>query len=296
MFEAPSALSSRISSELLSVPSESPLIGPVDAHVHLFPEFSDFAQRRTVSFLNAVSESDWEAVCRAVLCPERNAEAQGRNFEQNAELRSGDFKPNAEPQVVPFLGIHPWAVLSAEAGWEERLEALLRRMPIAGVGEIGLDAWKPELQSDAAVCRQKTFFQRQLALAVELDRPVSIHCVRAWDHLWELARPILAGKQIPLLFHAFSGSPQIVSQILQKEKWNAFFSIASFRFHPDRPKSRELLHAIPRERLLLETDAESAEDALSLETLCRNAAECLRIPESELSDRILKNVRLFFGR
>ncbi len=296
MFDVPSEFSSGISSGGPTAPMESTLSGPVDAHVHLFPEFSDFAQRRTVSFLNAVSESDWEPVCRLAQSPERNAVALGRNFERNTEPHSGRSVQDPEMRVFPFLGIHPWAVLSAEAGWEERLEALLRRMPISGVGEIGLDAWKPELQSKTAVCRQKMFFQRQLALAVELNRPVSIHCVRAWDQLWELARPILAGKPVPVLFHAFSGSSQIVMQILQKEKWNAFFSIASFRFHPDRPKSRELLHAIPRECLLLETDAESAEDAISLETLYRNAAECLEIPEIELSEQLMKNVRLFFGR
>lgn len=252
----------------------------VDAHVHLFSQFGDFSVQRSVSFLNSVSESDWELVCRA---------AQFRS----AEGPILDLEKNAEGWIVPFLGIHPWAVLAAGAGWDERLETLLRRMPNAGVGEVGLDAWKPELQGRAAVCLQKTFFQRQLALAVELGRPVSIHCVRAWELLWAFARPILSGKPIPILFHAFSGSPQLVTQILEKEKWNAFFSLASFRFQPQRPKSRALLRAIPKERLLLETDAESAESAKTLPWLYGSAAECLGISEVDLAKQMRENAQRF---
>ena len=85
------------------------------------------------------------------------------------------------PQVIPSFGCHPWHLSEREADWQASLARFLDEIP-SGVGEIGLDRWKPGLPYDG----QEEVFVAQLRLAAERAIPASIHCLRAWGRLEQL--------------------------------------------------------------------------------------------------------------
>jgi TatD DNase family protein len=148
--------------------------------------------------------------------------------------------------VIPAYGIHPWQAHTADAGWQDRLRNLLLADSRATVGEIGLDQWIA--QPDINV--QMPVFLDQLEIARELDRTATIHCLKAWDALFT------AFKEQPppsrFLMHSFGGSIEVARRLIPL---GAYFSFSGYFLHPRKAKVVEVFRQLPRERILLETDA-----------------------------------------
>ena len=150
----------------------------------------------------------------------------------------------AHETVVPMLGLHPWRVAEAGPGWAARLEALLAGSR-AGLGECGLDfAREGDPEGQIATLRV------QLRLARALDRPLALHCVKAWGPLLALLRE--EGLPGPgALVHAYSGSAEIARDL------QGLGVHLSFAGNVDRPGARRALEAaraVDPARLLLESD------------------------------------------
>lgn len=148
--------------------------------------------------------------------------------------------------ILPMLGLHPWYAHEAQPGWLERLETLLQNKP-AGLGECGLDFAlnNPDRPLQEAV------FRRQLRLAVKLNRPLSIHCRRAWEPLATLARE----EGLPpagAVVHAFSGSAEVARE-LQALGFHLSFSCSLA--NPANHRGAKAVQAAAEDRLLFETDA-----------------------------------------
>jgi TatD DNase family protein len=176
--------------------------------------------RVTRAVVNGTREEDWDAVA--------------------ALSREQSF-------VVPSFGLHPWYVDSRTPGWLDKLRALLEAHPDAGVGEIGLDRWieahDPKVQAEVLV--------PQLALAAELNRPATIHCLRAWGALDEILRAHALPK-CGFLIHAYGGPQEMVEGFAGL---GAYFSFNAYFLHEGKERQREVFRHIPVERLLVETDA-----------------------------------------
>ena len=115
--------------------------------------------------------------------------------------------------AVPCYGIHPWFLHEVEIGgedndkeeeWLSELRTRLVSNPDAIVGEIGLDGarwrevedenkndteettiWERTRILSSPMNLQRRVFEQQLYLASELQRPVSIHVVKAWGELFD---------------------------------------------------------------------------------------------------------------
>jgi TatD DNase family protein len=151
------------------------------------------------------------------------------------------------PQILPSFGYHPWSVHSRTADWQSALARFLDEAPEAGIGEIGLDRWKPGLAYEG----QEEVFLWQLRLAVERDLPVSIHCLQAWGRLHDLLR----GEPRPrrgFLLHSYGGSAEMVAPFV---RLGAYFSFPGYFAHERKTARREAFQQVPADRLLLETDA-----------------------------------------
>ncbi|MDD5255391.1 MAG: TatD family hydrolase, partial [Candidatus Omnitrophica bacterium] len=147
--------------------------------------------------------------------------------------------------IVPSFGLHPWSLKERSKDWEEELERFLGMTP-SGVGEIGLDH-----AVDIDHAEQEEVFLRQLMLAIKLQRPVSIHCRRAWDSLLavlEKTGPLESGG----IVHSYSGAPEAIS-LLGKLGLSVSFSCSITR--SGNKKGRRALLAAPMENLLIETDS-----------------------------------------
>jgi len=151
--------------------------------------------------------------------------------------------------VRPAFGLHPWQAHRRGPHWLETLREFLERLPLASVGECGLDRWVEEPDLDP----QRDAFLPQLALARELDRPVTIHALKAWGPLLdalETEPPPAAG----FLLHSYGGSAEFATQLLPL---GARFSASGHFLHPRKADQIEVFRGLPPERLLLETDAPS---------------------------------------
>src|SRR5690554_1544461 len=96
-----------------------------------------------------------------------------------------DALARAEPErVMPAFGIHPWRAHQARPGWSERLAERLERHRASSIGECGLDGWT----STPPIAVQRPVFLEHLRLAQALDRPVTIHCLKAWEPLFDAFR------------------------------------------------------------------------------------------------------------
>jgi TatD DNase family protein len=148
--------------------------------------------------------------------------------------------------VSPAFGIHPWHAHTAADGWFGRLEVLLEKHPQASIGECGLDQWvaSPPLEI------QRPVFLAQLRLARGMNRPVTIHCLRAWGALFG----VFSEEPPPprFLMHSYGGSIETARRLLPL---GARFSFSGHFLHERKAAAREVFRQLPRERILLETDA-----------------------------------------
>ena len=154
-----------------------------------------------------------------------------------------------------FFGVHPWETLgefeveSLKLKVGEELRSKLLANPAAGVGEIGLDRLKvrdiPPLMREV--------FESQLALALELRRPVVLHGAKCWGQVVTTVCRHLSHSPTPsFLFHGFSRSDGLIPDIV---KLNGFISVGPAVLNDHAVNYRELVKKIPLDRLLVETDA-----------------------------------------
>lgn len=153
----------------------------------------------------------------------------------------------SEKTIIPCMGVHPWFLheltkedwqtqprLSSDDApnseslsprWVSELESLLQADPSIVVGEIGLDNFHfndpvtKELSTDMET--QMLAMEYQLNLAIQYQRPVSVHCVRAMGSMLEvfnkvLKNPLSKHKLPPrIYFHAFGGKAATVIQLIR---------------------------------------------------------------------------------
>ncbi|HEX7899372.1 MAG TPA: TatD family hydrolase [Planctomycetota bacterium] len=147
-----------------------------------------------------------------------------------------------EPDVWFSPGIHPH---EADApGDVDALRELAGHPRAVAVGETGLDYFK----NYSAVPNQKALFVRQLEIAAEAGKPVSIHCRDAHGDCLAILR---AHAPLRGVIHCFTGDAAAVEGYLSL---NFFLSIAGPVTYPKAQALREAVRAIPLENLLVETD------------------------------------------
>lgn len=152
---------------------------------------------------------------------------------------------SAYPEVMPFLGIHPWYADAVSKDWQNTLRDHLDSS-WCGVGEIGLDK-----KCASNPSQQEKLFCDQLLIACKFKRPVSIHCVGRWGKLLDILYRFSTDQQLPpTLIHSYSGSLEVMKKLIQIGCFLSFSKPAL-----ERPKIRTVLQKMPLTHLLLETDA-----------------------------------------
>ena len=144
------------------------------------------------------------------------------------------------------LGIHPEnADEFSEDVKEEIKEYIKDNNKIVAIGEIGLDYYWDENPSKEI---QKQTFIEQMKLAEELDLPVVIHDREAHADTLEIIKmfPNVRG-----VVHCFSGSPEFAIECIKQGYYIGITGVVTFK---NAKKVREVVKAVPVEKLLVETD------------------------------------------
>lgn len=210
------------------------------------------------------------------------------------------------PQVIPSFGCHPWYVRECTANWRENLARFLGAIP-SGIGEIGLDKWV----QGHDLPRQREVFVWQLRLAAERNLPVSLHCLQAWGTLLDILKTE-PRPRCGFVLHSFGGPQEMISPLAEL---GAYFSLPGFFAHERKARQREAFRHVPRERLLIETDAPDqslppdrvafplpgsgdgrpVNHPANLGAVYRFAAELLGEPVQSLAARVEENFQRVFG-
>mmetsp|Transcript_37052 Transcript_37052/g.118809 ORF Transcript_37052/g.118809 Transcript_37052/m.118809 type:complete len:279 (-) Transcript_37052:1143-1979(-) len=152
-------------------------------------------------------------------------------------------------------GVHPWwcDTVESDATWFEDLEAFLREEPSAIVGEIGLDGLRGAQNKDL----QSEVFERQFRLAADLGRPATVHCVRAFGALREAFE---AAPRLPprISMHSYGGSFDFARDLgtLARRRGSDVFFGFSWVVNGKKKRQLDLIHGLPDDAILLETDLE----------------------------------------
>lgn len=251
----------------------------IDSHVHLADAAFDTDR-------DAIIERARLTGARALLCIGESIAAAER-ARTIAERYPGFIYFSA--------GVHPHDAAAFE---DARDSAAIRTAVGQGavaIGECGLDYHYDHSPRD----RQQLAFERQIALAEELGRPLVVHTRLAVDDTRAMVRD--AGRRgVRGVMHCFTGPRELAVEALDAGWYLSFSGVVTFKSWNDDA----LIRLAPAERVLVESDApylapvpnrgKRNEPAWVSLTLAR-VANARGVPTEALGQLVVANTRRLFG-
>lgn len=110
------------------------------------------------------------------------------------------------------IGIHPWNINKINIDYAN-ITKLITKKNVLAIGEIGIDR-----TINVDIDLQKDVFYKQLTIARENNKPVIIHCARAYSDFQQIL------KQIPhiYIFHGFNANILTASDLIKKGAYLSF--------------------------------------------------------------------------
>ncbi|MBQ9132053.1 MAG: TatD family hydrolase [Clostridia bacterium] len=161
-------------------------------------------------------------------------------------------------EMYAAVGIHPedcHYITDPEVALDQLRQILgssesRRKDKILAIGEIGLDYhWQEYNGIPMDKEKQAFFFEAQLKLAEEMDLPVIVHDREAHGDCFET---VLRYPGVRGVFHSYSGSGEMARELTRRGWYISFSGTITFK---NANRVREAALAVPRDRLLIETDA-----------------------------------------
>lgn len=257
----------------------------IDSHCHL--DFAAFDEDRDEVLLRARAVG----VERAIL-----AATEPAAWEKMGALRA------QSPMLDVTVGIHPmWLLNLSRDAVAEGLAAMSEcamRLGACAIGEFGFDG--EVAKKGVSFEEQARVVGAQIEIANRAHLPVILHIYRAHEFALaelEKAKPFAYGGVV----HSYSGAAEFVPRYVAL---NLHLSFAGAITRPNARRPLAALRAVPRDRLLIETD--SPDQAPTGSLLARNEpAELLRtaevmarelaIPLEELAALTTQNAEKVFG-
>lgn len=190
--------------------------------------------------------------------------------------KEGDYSPE---KGFFSVGMHPWFIPAQD--WMaafERIKTISLHRNVLAIGECGLDPF-----SETPINIQEEVFVAQLRWAAEIKKPLVVHCVRMYGQLLHLLKK--QNVTVPVIFHGFNRNSRLAHQIIDAGHWLSFGKALT------QPAMRDMLNALPLNRIFLETDDAS----MPIERLYKEAAQIKNISQEELSLQLGKNLHTVFN-
>lgn len=149
--------------------------------------------------------------------------------------------------IYSIIGWHPTEAGSYTPEIERRLQEQLTLPKVVALGEIGLDYYWMEDPKEV----QAKVFERQIAIAKEMNLPVSIHMRDAIEDTYQILKDNRI-HEVGGIMHSFSGDEEWAKRFLDLGMHISFSGVVTFK------KAIEVQDAakiVPANRLLVETDA-----------------------------------------
>ena len=157
-----------------------------------------------------------------------------------------------EPRVLAAVAIHPNEAprYDAEGILDEALaeiDELASRPRVRAIGETGLDFFRTGDEGRGAQFRS---FEAHIEIAKQHGLALQIHDRDAHREVVETLRRV--GAPARTVFHCFSGDAEFATEVADAGWYLSFAGTVTFK---NAGSLREALEVVPRERILLETDA-----------------------------------------
>lgn len=152
-------------------------------------------------------------------------------------------------EVYAAVGVHPNSSSGWDDAWIEQLSEWARHKKVVAIGEIGLDFHWDKSPRDV----QLRAFDRQLALAAELDLPVIVHNREAdADVLSALEKSAQSQRERPGILHSFSSGWEVARRAMDLGYYLGFTGPITYK---NADELRDVVARAPMDRILVETDA-----------------------------------------
>lgn len=184
-----------------------------------------------------------------------------------------------ERNINYSVGVHPWRIANdAFKNLEfDYITELATKDNVLAIGECGLDKLHPAME------RQILFFEKHIALANRLDKPLIIHCVQSFERVAQLLRK----ANVPVIIHGVNNKIEKLKPFLDQ---GFYFSFGSTLLQ-EQSIARQSLLSIPIRQLLFETD----DAEISISEIYHCAADLRKISFEELNLQVEQNVKKIFG-
>ena len=192
--------------------------------------------------LHLCEEPDAELVAQAVEAGVAKMLTVGTN---GISCRTALSAAEAFPQVFAAVGRHPNEAHGFDAADLAELEALAAHPRCVAIGETGLDYYREGAPRED----QERAFSAQIALARTTGTPLIIHTRNAEEDT--LAKLAAEADGVSVVMHCFS-MPHRLQECLDRGYAISFAGNVTYKSAADLA---EAARTVPRERLLVETDA-----------------------------------------
>lgn len=203
----------------------------VDSHCHL--DFPDFASERA----DVIARAKANGVGTMVTISTRV-----RRFDEIRAIAE------AYPEVLCSVGTHPHNAGEEDGISADDLVALSAHPRCVAIGEAGLDYFYDHAPRDA----QARGFRTHIEAARRTGLPLVIHARDADADVAAILEDETGKGAFPFLLHCFSSGADLARTGLRLGGYISFSGILTFRRSDEL---RAIAREVPRDRLLVETDA-----------------------------------------
>ena len=159
------------------------------------------------------------------------------------------------------VGLHPWFLTNENSEKDfEKLTQLIENQNIIAIGECGLDKLRGE-----SLDFQINIFTKQIQLAESIQKPVIIHCVRAFNEVIALKKKLK--PTIPMIIHGFNKNETVLKELIK----NGFYVSIGAALLRGSENFKKTVLQMPTERLFFETDDQNIDVQQIYEAYCKAA-------------------------
>jgi TatD DNase family protein len=153
----------------------------------------------------------------------------------------------ANDNVYCSVGIHPHEAANEDADTAKLVE-FARHPKVVGIGESGLDYYYDKSPRG----RQRENFRAHIRAASQSGLPLIVHTRDADDDTGAMLAEAVAAGPLKGVLHCFASSRELAEKAVDLGFYVSISGIVTFK---NAEPLREVVRALPLERLLVETDA-----------------------------------------
>lgn len=280
----------------------------VDTHCHV--NFSAFKDDADDVIRRALDNDIWVINVGSQYSTSRRAVKMAEKYDQG---------------VYAVVGLHPIHLQEVEVDEDEhdihfrsraeefdydRYRTLAQHPKVVGIGEMGIDYFHmPEgCDLEKVKAMQRETFERGIALAQELDKPVVIHIrpspgtFDAYDDAIEIVSRFTSRKfGFKGVVHCFGGTSEQAEKFLEMGLLLSFTGIVTFK---NAQEMQAMVKALPLEKIMVETDAPylapepyrgKRNEPSFVKYVARTIAELKKVSFQEMAEVTTASARTFFG-